>query len=380
MIGDDARLRAYSDALRLVVRSGSVVLDVGTGTGVFALLACGLGARRVYALEPNDVIDIARDMARVNGMADKIVFVRNKSTEVTLPERADVMISDLRGLLPFFDGNIPAVVDARTRLVAEDGRILAKHDVLWASIVEVPDLYEQHVTPWREGGGALDMSPMRRVTANALYAVRVTPAQLLVAPQRWTEIDYRIVTSPNAAGTLTWKIDRSAVGHGLVVWFDSTVFGRITFSNAPGTRATTYGNTFFPWLEPVGLAPGDEVRVDLRADAVADGYIWTWKTAIYGNAGAHQSIKCKFRQSTFHAQVVCCERLSLRDPCCRVALDQDGEVELSILQGLAKGETVGLVAERLKHDFPLLFPDAPTAIARVGDSAVRYGRYGRPTP
>jgi hypothetical protein len=63
-----------------------------------------------------------------------------------------------------------------------------------------------------------------------------------------------------------------------------------------------------------------------------------------------QSIKCSFSQSTFHAQVVCREDLAFATTC-RVALDNDGEVELCILQGLAR-ETVGVVAERLKHSFP----------------------------
>ena len=52
MIDDAVRMDAYVAALRRVVKPGDVVLDIGTGTGIFAVLAARLGARRVFAVEP----------------------------------------------------------------------------------------------------------------------------------------------------------------------------------------------------------------------------------------------------------------------------------------------------------------------------------------
>jgi predicted RNA methylase len=54
MIGDSIRMRAYVQALRDAVKPGSVVLDIGTGTGIFAMLASQFGAQRVYAIEPDN--------------------------------------------------------------------------------------------------------------------------------------------------------------------------------------------------------------------------------------------------------------------------------------------------------------------------------------
>src|SRR5579864_6216059 len=100
MMFDQPRMQAYVSALERAVRPGSVVLDIGTGTGVFALLACRFGARKVYAIEPNDAIHVARRLAADNGCADRIEFVQDLSTRITLPEKADVIVSDLRGVLP----------------------------------------------------------------------------------------------------------------------------------------------------------------------------------------------------------------------------------------------------------------------------------------
>jgi protein arginine N-methyltransferase 1 len=117
MLSDRVRMDAYEAALAATVRPGDVVLDVGTGTGIFALLACRMGARQVYAVEPGDSIHLGRAAARDSGYADRIRFIQGISTEIELPERADVMVSDLRGLIPLFEQHIPSVIDARERLL-----------------------------------------------------------------------------------------------------------------------------------------------------------------------------------------------------------------------------------------------------------------------
>ena len=87
MVGDEARFHAYRDAMREQIGASTTVLDIGTGTGHHALVACQLGARHVYAVEPSDSIQVAREIARDNGFEDRISFIQDISTRVTLPER-----------------------------------------------------------------------------------------------------------------------------------------------------------------------------------------------------------------------------------------------------------------------------------------------------
>src|SRR5438034_3468003 len=112
MIADRVRTQAFTTALRHNITSDSIVLDIGTGTGIFAMLACRFGARRVYAIEPGNVIQVAREIAAANDCADRIEFIQDLSTNITLPERANVIISDLRDVLPLFQHHIPSIVDA----------------------------------------------------------------------------------------------------------------------------------------------------------------------------------------------------------------------------------------------------------------------------
>ena len=157
MIADRVRMDAYAGALRRKVHPGSVVLDIGTGTGILALLACQCGARRVYAIEPGDCIQVAREVAAANHCADRLVFIQDVSSRVTLPERADVIVSDLHGALPLFESHLPAIVDARQRLLAPGGALIPRQDTLWAVPVSAPDLYRTTVGPYADRPFDLDM-------------------------------------------------------------------------------------------------------------------------------------------------------------------------------------------------------------------------------
>jgi predicted RNA methylase len=76
MIADKIRTGCYVRALEKLVRPGDVVVDIGTGMGIFAILACRLGARKVYAIESADIVSLAREAARDHGCDDRIVFIR----------------------------------------------------------------------------------------------------------------------------------------------------------------------------------------------------------------------------------------------------------------------------------------------------------------
>src|ERR1051325_7384183 len=163
MLADTSRMDAYTAALRRAVKPDSVVMDLGCGPGVFALLACKLGARRVYAVEPENVVGLAREAAAANGFADRIEFFEKLSTEITLPEPATIIVSDLRGVLPFFEQNISSIIDARKRLLAPGGVLIPRRDILWAAVVEAAEQYGELVSPW-QNQFELDLSAGTRFT------------------------------------------------------------------------------------------------------------------------------------------------------------------------------------------------------------------------
>ena len=291
MLADTSRMDAYTAALRRAVKPDSVVMDLGCGPGVFALLACKLGARRVYAVEPENIVGLAREAAAANGFSDRIEFFEKLSTEINLPEPATIIISDLRGVLPWFEQNVHSIIDARERLLAPRGVLIPHRDVLWASVVEAPAQYKEIVGPWRSQFN-LDLAAGRRLVTNTWRKSRIKPAQLLTDPVCWATLDYHEVTSPDVSAEISWQAARQGTAHGVAVWFDSELAEGIRFSNHPAAPEMIYGIGFFPFSQPLEMIEGEHVTVRLAADFVNDGYVWRWDTQVLG--------KQSFKQSTFY--------------------------------------------------------------------------------
>ena len=369
MILDAGRMEAYTRALEAAVRPGAVVLDIGTGTGIFTLLACRLGARRVFAVEPSEAIQVAREIVAANGYAQTVEFFQALSTEVTLPERADVIVSDLRGILPLYGPHLVAIADARERHLAPGGAMIPRSDALWLSAVESAQLYARIDAPWSDNRYGFDMGAARGLLANSYFRATVEPQQIVADPQCVGTIDYRTVRDPDFAADARLTAAREATGHGLCVWFDSTLGDGIGFSNRPGAPGLIYGSAFFPWPSPVALVAGDEIAVSLRSDLVGDDYVWGWNTRI---GGADGRAKAEFTQSQFHGQPMSPAKLRKRGARHVARLNQEAAIDRLVLERMGELMPLGDIARELHERFPRRFARWEDALSHVGELSLRY--------
>ena len=372
-IADKIRTDAYVQALRQGVKQNSVVVDIGTGTGIWALLACRFGARKVYAIEPNDAIQVAREIAEANGYGERIEFIQKLSTQVTLPEQADVIISDLRGVLPLFQHHLPSIVDARQRFLKPDGMLIPQRDTLWVAVAEAPDLHGPYTTPWDDNAYGLNMKAARKIATNTWRRDRVKPEKLLTEPKCWAMIDYTSLEKPDASGKVSWSALRDGTAHGLSIWFDSDLTEGVSISNAPAAPELIYGNAFFPFSNPVPLATGDTVSVEIDANLVGEDYIWRWNTFVLGQ-GQREPIKADFKQSTFYGMLLSQATLRKMAHNHHPNLNEEGQIDQFALS-LMDGQTpLGEIAHRIMEKFPKHFAKWHDALSHVGNLSLKYGR------
>jgi len=362
MIADRVRVEAYAEALRKSVRPGSVVVEIGTGPGIFAVLACQFGAGRVYAIEPGEIIQVAREVAAANDCTEKIQFFEELSDRVTLPGRADVVFSDLRAVLPLFQRHIPAIIDARRRFLVPGGTMIPRKDTLWAAIVEAPKPYGETVDPWDRNPFGQNLNSARQIAVNNVRKVRVSPGQLLTGHRLWTTLDYASVENPDVQGNLEWTVERAGTGHGIVVWFDADLAEDVGFSNAPYVPETVYGSLFFPWTEATALAQGQTVCMGLAAKLLENEYVWRWTTCIKPREGSGSSV-IHFEQSQLAGAVLSTTQLHRMAADYIPQLSEEGLLRRRAFELMDGRASLEEIARRLTAEFPRRFSSWQQALS-----------------
>lgn len=365
MICDEARFTPWREALRRHIHPNSVVLDIGCGTGIMSFIACRYGARRVFAVEPSAGIEIGKCCAANIPGAERIEWIRGMSTEIDLPEQADIVVGDLHGSLPFFTGNIASLADACKRHLKPDGRLLPQRDLLYAAPASAPEEMRRVDTPWRQNAFGLDLSAALPHMTNRYWRAMSEPiagAQLLAAPAHWGTVNYTGEETRALDRTLDWTLERDGMLHGLYVWFDGVVDDDLGFSNSPLLPELVYGRCFFPLPEPVMAQTGDRMQTRLAVKRVQDDWVYRWDTTIETSSGER---KAAFRQSTFQLLPGQSDQLRKSTANYIPTLNEDGQIERSILEQMDGHRSLTEIAREILRRFPGKFRDFDRALAMV---------------
>jgi hypothetical protein len=171
MLNDRVRTECFINAIKETVKEGDVVIDIGTGTGILAIAAARAGAKKVYAIEAGAMADIAQGVIESSGLSQKITLVRGWSTHIELPEKADVLISEIIGNEPFTEKVLQTFMDARKRLLTDAPRILPGAMKVFGLPVQIDEsmlrnriLREEDLRNWKDWYG-LDLSVLKDTEA-----------------------------------------------------------------------------------------------------------------------------------------------------------------------------------------------------------------------
>lgn len=277
MLNDHQRTADYLKAIRATVHPGDVVLDLGTGTGVLAAAAAQAGASRVYAIEATGIGAAAQRLWQANGLDDRITLVRGWSTRVDLPERVDVMISELIGNDPLGERMLDLTEDARKRFLKPDARMIPGSLRVFAVPVAVPSewLAKHLFTPeataaWGRDYGidfqSLAREPLREGHSLWLRATEARDWPRAATPVPVLSADMRSATFAPVETVQTVQVERDTRINGVLEFFEAELASGVTLSVNPETAAESnhWRLRVVPLQNPLELQAGDWIELYYR--------------------------------------------------------------------------------------------------------------------
>lgn len=265
MVNDEERNKAYDIALRRAVKPGDLVLEIGTGSGLVAMMAARAGAGRVVTCEVLPLMgDIAREVVAKNGLAERVTIITKKSTQmqlgIDLPDRADVFVSELINIGMLAPNMLPVLQHARAQLLKPEAKIIPAAAIVYGALIEAPQL--ARINPVRQIEG-FDLSPLDKLRSPG-YAQIDLAADLVrqvSQPFRALEFDFRQNMPERDAKLLSITATSAGICHGIAFWFDLVMDEDIVYSSASSTRTNHWKQAaeFFP--QPIAVQPGDRLMV-----------------------------------------------------------------------------------------------------------------------
>jgi SAM-dependent methyltransferase len=285
MLDDSRRTNDYLAAIADAVRPGDVVLDIGTGSGILAVAAARAGARRVFAVEASDIAGVAERVFAANGVDDSVTLVAGWSRQIELPERADLLVSEVIGSEPFEEEILETTLDARRRLLKPEARLIPSKLTLLARPLMVPDaearlhvIGHSAVERWR-GSYGMEFQPLvdaaiRGPVHTQVEGEVVTGWPPVGPPVFLTAVDLASFDSVSIRASADLSVDSAATVNAVAVTFRADLHDSIVHTLDPWKwPASSWATSVWLFPDPIHVGPQEVLRVhyDRRAPGKRDG-------------------------------------------------------------------------------------------------------------
>ncbi|MBA8922847.1 type II protein arginine methyltransferase [Kutzneria viridogrisea] len=269
MLNDVERNQAYHDAIMASVRPGDLVLDIGTGSGLLALLAARAGAAQVVTCEVEPLIaTVAEQIVRANGFDTRITVVNKASTDlrlgVDLPRRADVLVTEIFDCALLGENALPTLEHAREELLVAEPRIVPGRGRLWGQLVSSDRLRSHNHVSTACGFDVSGFNNLRSMEYFSTY-LHNYPHLALTEPFPLLDVDFGADCPPNrelvkALPTVDGDCDAIAI------WFELDLGAGVTLSNSPLHPDTHWRQAVQTFAAPLRCEAGIPVPLHVFHD------------------------------------------------------------------------------------------------------------------
>jgi tetratricopeptide (TPR) repeat protein len=128
MMNEQNRNQAYFDALKSMVKKDASVFEIGTGSGLLAMMAAKLGAKQVTTCESVPLIAETAQQIIADNKFGNIKVIAKKSTDIEIgadiDEKADILVSEIFSSEMLGEHVLPSLEDAKRRLLKPNGKVI----------------------------------------------------------------------------------------------------------------------------------------------------------------------------------------------------------------------------------------------------------------
>lgn len=268
MMNDQARNAAFLRSFKSIGISGKHVLEIGTGAGLLAMMLAREDPASLLSCESSAVLfETANKVIAENGFAGAIKTVNKPSTElkvgVDLEQRADVVVAEIVDSVLVGEGILPALRDAKARLLRDGGCIVPCAMRLYAAPFSSELIYRDSF---------VEENPPFKLSSFNEFASRVHrplvfgihPHKILGQSARLFSIDLLEDDLGPFSGEAEVRITAEGPLHGYVLWFELELAPGIVISNPPEDIYTHWGQAV-TMVESGGLVkPGQVITIQFE--------------------------------------------------------------------------------------------------------------------
>ncbi len=288
MMDDTVRMDAYHRAIEATC-SGQTVCEIGVGLGPLSLMALRAGAARVYGVEIDaEVLEAATVVIRANGFGpDRFIPIVGLSTQVVLPERVDVLLSETLDSMGIGENTSRYMTDAKERLLKPGGVMLPARLDCYAAL-STPETYKSECRFWNKDmeDYGLSYAPLLPQIRGVKHTIPITDDDLQSAWQCWQQNDFAVQTTYPTLATLALEVLTAGEVHGLALAFDAALCDDVNIRTFPSDPTTHWLQGFAPFPQgPIQVRIGDLVYVELHFSQ-QDNPSLTWQLRVASGPAA----------------------------------------------------------------------------------------------
>jgi type II protein arginine methyltransferase len=248
------------------------VFEIGTGSGLLAMMAGRLGAQSVVTCEAVGIIaDTARKIVARNGLQTRVKVLDKPSMDVAIgadmPAKADILVHEIFSSELLGEHVLPAIEDAKLRLLRPGGEVLPASASIMVALVGGDDVGKYL---WVDSAFGFDLRAFNAIhpKKRPLYREDLAPVLLSDAAVAF-EFDFAGQSQfPAESKVLELIAHSDGTCYGVIQWLRIDVAPGVRFENHPAERrvVSNWQHTVYGFDAPVQLQQGDSLRIAARHD------------------------------------------------------------------------------------------------------------------